>query len=174
MNFTLAQSIEILERTPDVLDFWLKNLSDDWVRNNEGEDTWSAFDIVGHLIHGEQTDWMVRMEMILSDNTDKSFEPFDRFAQFKKSKGKSLEQLLTEFKILRKENLERLSAWHLSSEDLQEEGIHPTFGKVTLQQLLSAWVVHDLNHLSQISRVMAMQYKEEVGPWVEFLGVLKR
>ncbi len=173
MNFTLTKSLEILERTPDVLNSLLQNLSYDWTSNNEGGETWSAYDIVGHLIHGEKTDWIPRAEIILSGKPDKSFERFDRFAQFKESKGKSLTVLLDEFKRLRKKNLAYLRSKKLTDKNLEEKGNHPDFGEVTLSQLLSTWVVHDLNHIAQIARVMAKQYKEEVGPWIKYLGILK-
>ncbi len=173
MNFTLTKSIEILERTPGVLTEMLQNLSPEWTSNNEGGDTWSVFDIVGHLIHGEKTDWIPRVEIILSDKTDKRFVPFDRFAQFEESKGKSLTQLLDEFKRLRKKNIEHLCSKNLTRENTGEKGIHPAFGEISLAQLLSAWTVHDLNHIAQISRVMAKQYKAEVGPWVEYLKILQ-
>ncbi len=174
MDFTIKKSIEILERTPDVLDTMLRNISVDWTKNNEGEDTWSVYDIIGHLIHGEKTDWIPRTEIILSDKPDKTFVPFDRFAQFKESQGKSLKQLLTEFKRLRKKNIRLLLSKKITDKNLEEKGIHPAFGEVTLSQLLSTWVVHDLNHIAQISRVMAKQYKAEVGPWVEYLKILRQ
>jgi hypothetical protein len=173
MPFDLTKSIEILERTPHVLEALLAGLSEEWIKNNEGPETWSPFDVVGHLIHGEKTDWVPRMEIILSDRADKSFEPFDRFAQFKASQGKSLSQLLSEFKILRKQNLERLRSRNINPADLERKGKHPAFGDVTLEQLLATWVVHDLNHISQICRVIANQHKTEVGPWTEYLGILK-
>lgn len=172
MNFTIEKSLEILERTPDVLNTLLKNISADWTSNNEGGETWSVYDIIGHLIHGEKTDWIPRAEIILSEKSDKRFEPFDRFAQFKDSEGKSLTQLLDEFKILRKKNIEHLRSKNITEKNLEEKGIHPAFGEVTLSQLLSTWVVHDLNHIAQISRVMAKQYKAEVGPWIEYLRIL--
>lgn len=173
MNFILSKSMEVLERTPDVLSAMLQGVSDYWTSNNEGNETWSVYDIVGHLIHGEKTDWIPRMEIILSDKTDKTFEPFDRFAQLEDSKGKSLPQLLEEFKILRRENMEHLRSKKLTSELYEEKGIHPAFGQITLSQLLSTWTVHDLNHISQIARVMAKQYKEEVGPWIDYLKILQ-
>ena len=173
MNFTLLKSIEILERTPGVLIAMLQNLSPEWTSTSEGGDTWSVYDIVGHLIHGEKTDWIPRMEIILSDKPDKRFEPFDRFAQFEESKGKSLTELLDEFKRLRKKNIEHLRSKKLTEKNSEERGIHPAFGEITLSQLLSTWTVHDLNHIAQISRVMAKQYKAEVGPWVEYLKILQ-
>jgi len=173
MNFNLEKSIEILERTPGVLNAMLRNISTDWTSKNEGEKTWSVYDIIGHLIHGEKTDWMPRTEIILSQKADKKFELFDRFAQFEESKEKSLQQLLDEFKILREKNIELLRSKNITEKDLEEKGIHPAFGEVTLSQLLSTWVVHDLNHIAQISRVMAKQYKIAVGPWIEYLKILQ-
>lgn len=173
MNFTLAKSMEILERTPYVLIAMLQNVSTDWTSNNEGGETWSVYDIVGHLIQGEKTDWIPRMEIILSNKLDKTFEPFDRFAQFEESKGKSLTQLLDEFQSLRKKNVEHLRSKELTSKNIEEKGIHPVFGEIALSQLLSTWTVHDLNHIAQISRVMAKQYKAEVGPWIQYLKILQ-
>jgi uncharacterized damage-inducible protein DinB len=174
VNFSLEKSIQILERTPEVLHLMLSNLSDDWTTKNESEGTWSVYDIIGHLIHGEKTDWMPRAEIILSENADKNFRPFDRFAQFEESKGQSLTQLLEEFKNLRKKNIDELRSKKITEQKFALTGIHPAFGEVSLSQLLSTWVVHDLNHIAQISRVMAKQYKAAVGPWVEYLGILKQ
>lgn len=174
MTFNLTKSIEILERTPLVLKTLLTGLSNDWIHNNEGEETWSAFDVMGHLIHGEKTDWLVRTELILSDKPDKTFAPFDRFAQFEESKGKTTSQLLQEFEQLRTKNLELLKSKAIASEDLHKTGIHPAFGAVTLEQLLACWVAHDLGHIAQISRVMAKQYKDEVGPWRNYLPILDK
>ncbi len=173
MNFTLEKSIEILERTPGVLTALLQNISDDWTSRNEGGETWSVYDIIGHLIHGERTDWIPRADIILSKKPNRNFEPFDRLAQLEESKGKSLTQLLDEFGLLRKKNIEYLRSKKLTGKNLEEKGIHPAFGEVTLSQLLSTWVVHDLNHIAQISRVMAKQYKAEVGPWIEYLKILQ-
>jgi hypothetical protein len=173
LDFTIDKSIEILERTPDVLNTMLQNISADWTSNNEGSDTWSVYDIIGHYIHGEKTDWVPRAAIILSENPDKKFIPFDRFAQFTDSKGKSLTELLNEFQQLRKENIEWLLSKNITIKDLEEKGIHPAFGEVTLSQLLAAWVVHDLNHIAQISRVMAKQYKEATGPWPAYLKILQ-
>ena len=173
MNFSLSKSIEILERTPEVLNVMLQNLSNEWTSNNEGGETWSVYDIVGHLIHGELTDWTPRMEIILSEKTDKTFTPFDRFAQFEKSKGKTLIQLLDEFKSLRLENINLLKSKELTNRDLERTGVHPAFGEITLSQLISTWTVHDLNHIAQISRVMAKQYQAEVGPWAAYLRILQ-
>jgi hypothetical protein len=169
----LEQWLEILERTPDVLEALLANLSDAWTTGTEGPDTWSPYDVVGHLIHGERTDWVPRMEIILSDRTDRKFVPFDRFAQFRESAGQPLADLLAEFRRLRVGNLAHLRARQLTSVDLARTGTHPAFGHVTLRQLLATWTAHDLDHLMQISRVMAKQIGHEVGPWVEYLKVLR-
>lgn len=173
MEYSLHQSIEILERTPRVITVLLLGTSDMWVMNNEGPDTWSPYDIVGHLIHGEKTDWIPRLELILSDRPNKTFQPFDRFAQFRNSRNRTMAQLLEEFGVLRRENIATLKSKEITDELLSRTGIHPQFGKVTLAQLLATWTVHDLNHIHQISRVMAKQYASEVGPWTSFLGVLK-
>lgn len=173
MKFKITQAIEILERTPSTLGTLLDGLSEEWTENNEGEESWSPYDVVGHLIHGEKTDWIKRLEIVLADDGNKIFEPFDRFAQFEESKGKTLNQLLAEFKDIRTENLQYLKSKNLNGNDFHKKGIHPALGEATLENLLSTWVVHDLNHLSQISRVMAKQYKNSVGPWVEYLPILK-
>jgi hypothetical protein len=149
-------------------------LSEGWTHRNEGENTWSPYDIIGHLIVGEKTDWVVRTEIILADNPDKKFEPFNMTAQFDYAIGKSLDQLLVEFKTLRSENLKKLRAMDLGDDQLLLTGIHPEFGAVTLKELLSTWVAHDLGHIAQISRVMAKQYGSEVGPWIKYLGILKK
>ncbi len=172
MNFTIEKSIEILERTPEVLEAMLKNISAEWTEKTEGGETWSVFDVLGHLVHGEKTDWIPRVEIILSDRQDKTFEPFERFAQFEESKGKTLPELLDEFKRLRKKNIDVLRSKKLTGKNLKEKGVHPAFGEVTLAQLISTWTVHDLDHVAQISRVMAKQYKEEVGPWIDYLRIL--
>jgi hypothetical protein len=173
MEFNLDQTIEVLERTPLLLEALLKDLSGEWTMSNEGGESWSPYDVVGHLIHGEKTDWIKRLEIILSEEENKTFEPFDRFAQFEESKGKTMNQLLTEFKEIRNSNLEILKAKNISNNDFDKKGMHPALGEATLVNLLSTWTVHDLNHLSQISRVMAKQYKDEVGPWIEYLPILK-
>jgi len=173
MKFNLDDAVTILERTPFILQSQLKNLSEVWTHCNEGSDTWSTFDVLGHLLHGEKTDWIARLEIILSEGDNKTFTPFDRFAMFEESKGKNLNQLLEEFKAARKQNLETLKFKKITEIDYSRKGIHPVFGEVTLSQLLSCWVAHDLDHLAQINRVMAKQYKEEVGPWIDFLGILK-
>ena len=172
MKFSLPSSISVLERTPLILEQMLKDLPDEWIINNEGKDTWSPYDVVEHLIHGEKTDWIPRMEIILSDKGDKRFVPFDRFAMMSESKKKFLTELQEEFKSLRKKSLEILISKKLTEKDLNKIGIHPEFGEVTLRQLLATWVAHDLGHIAQISRVMAKQYKEETGPWIKYLRVL--
>lgn len=174
MEFNLSSATEVLERTPQVVISLLRGIGTDWIRNNEGDETWSPYDVIGHLIHGEKTDWIVRMEIILSESTERTFAPFDRFAQFEASQGKTIDQLLEEFKLLREQNLTILKSKNLTPGDLIKTGIHPTFGDVTLEQLLATWVVHDLGHIAQISRVMARQYRSEVGPWREFLPILDR
>jgi hypothetical protein len=172
MEFQLSQAIEILSRTPAVVETLLAGLSDDWTMHNEGSDTWSPYDIIGHYIEGEKNDWITRMEIILSDKTERNFKPFNRFAQFGDSKGKSLSQLLDQFKQLRKDNLFKLQSANLTEDDLDRTGTHPHFGTVTLRQLLSTWVVHDLSHINQMSRVMARQYTEAIGPWKEYFNVI--
>ena len=173
MKFELNQAVDSLKRTPTVLRVLLKDLPEEWTHTNEGPETWSPFDVLGHLIHGEKTDWVLRANIILSDKEDKNFESFDRFAQFKDSLGKTLEDLLDEFEQLRKENLKAILTMNLKADDFIKEGIHPEFGPVNLKQLLSTWVVHDLGHIAQISRVMAKQYFHEVGPWTKYLNILK-
>lgn len=172
MQHNLQDTISLLARTPAALDALLRGLPETWARQNEGEKTWSAFDIVGHLIHGERTDWMPRAKMILQFGESKAFEPFDRWAQERESQGKSLAQLLDEFAPLRSENLNELRALNLKPEDLARRGRHPALGVVTLSHLLATWAAHDLTHLHQISRVMAHQYRDAVGPWNAYLGVL--
>ena len=172
-NFNLPDAVAILARTPAALDAQLRGLPDLWVRSNEGADTWSAFDIVGHLIVGERTDWMPRASIILEHGETRTFDLFDRSAQFKESHGKSLDQLLDNFARLRADNLTALQALNLQSHDLARRGTHPAFGPVTLAQLLATWAVHDLTHLHQLSRVMAHRYRDAVGPWTAYLGVLQ-
>ncbi|HNO89632.1 MAG TPA: DinB family protein [bacterium] len=157
-----------------ILTAWLDGLSPEWTSANEGPDTWSAYDIVGHLIHGEKTDWITRAEIILSDQPDKTFKPFDRFAQFEDSKNKTLRQLLTSFDELRAKNIKKLQSLNISEQNLNRTGIHPAFGTVTLVQLLSTWAVHDLDHISQIARVLAKRYKDDTGPWVAYLKILRQ
>jgi len=172
MQFDLSDAIAILERTPEIVSIMLRNLPGNWINANEGGNSWSPFDIVGHYIHGEKTDWIPRMEIILNDETNKTFDPFDRFAQFEDSKGKNLCQLLDEFSALRKRNIKKLSSIQFSEKLLNKTAMHPQFGSVTLRQLFASWVVHDLTHIHQLSRVLAKQYESEVGPWKEYMGVL--
>ena len=174
MKYNIEEAILILERTPLILTAQLKDLSENWTNANEGPNTWSPFDVLGHLLHAENTDWILRLEIILSESTDKLFKPFDRFAQLEESGGKTINQLFEEFGFARKKNLEILRSKNINESILEMEGIHPNFGNVTLRNLLSTWVAHDLNHLSQINRVLANQYKEEVGPWSEFLRILNK
>ena len=169
----MNETISLLARTPAVLDALLRDLPEVWTHRNEGPDTWSAYDVVGHLIHGEQTDWIPRAKRILESGESKPFDKFDRLAQFRDSAGKSLPQLLDEFAAARADSLRQLDALHLKPEDLERRGMHPALGAVTLSNLLSTWAAHDLTHLHQISRIMAHQYREAVGPWTKFLGVMQ-
>ena len=173
MEHNLPQTISLLARTPAALDALLRDLPETWTLRNEGENTWSAFDVLGHLIHGERTDWMPRARMILQFGESQTFVPFDRWGQERESRGKSLDQLLDEFSRLRSENLFELRALNLRPEDLDRRGRHPALGVVTLSQLLATWAVHDLTHLHQISRVLAHQYRDRVGSWSAYLGVLQ-
>jgi len=169
----LQDTVALLTRTPAALDALLRDLPETWTFRNEGENTWSPFDVVGHLIHGERTDWMVRTKIILQFGEDRAFDRFDRWAQVRESQGKSLGELLDEFARLRSGNLDELRALNLQPEDLERRGRHPVLGVVTLSQLLATWAAHDLTHLHQVSRIMAHQYREAVGPWTQFLGVMQ-
>lgn len=172
MKYSIEKSIEVLDRTPCVLKALLSGLSDDWTMNNEGPDTFSPYDVVGHLINGENTDWRPRATMTLEYGTEKTFVRFDRFAQYEQSKGKTLQQLLDEFERLRKINMEWFKSLNISENDLDKKGMHPVLGEVTLRNLLATWVIHDLTHLAQVARVMAKQYKSEMGPWLEFFRIM--
>ena len=172
MDFDVTSSRLILERTPAAIRALLTGLPDAWVRGTEGPDTFSPFDVVGHLIDGEETDWIPRARIILSESSDPRFEPYDRFRHRARNAGRSLDSLLAEFTELRAANLRLLDSWTLGERELALTGIHPTFGRVTLRALLAAWVVHDLGHIAQIARVMAKQYKGATGPWVPFMPVL--
>jgi hypothetical protein len=172
-EFKLAEAVAVLTRTPAALDALLRGLPNIWLRSNEGNDSWTAFDIMGHLIFGERTDWMPRVRILLEHGETRPFVPFDRFAQLQENQGKSFEQLLDDFARLRSENLAALQKLNLQREDLSRRGRHPELGVVTLSELLSAWVAHDLTHLHQLSRVMAHQYRNVVGPWSAYLGVLQ-
>jgi hypothetical protein len=173
MEHDLQDTISLLSRTPAVLNALLRDLPETWILPDEGENTWSAFDVVGHLIHGERTDWMQRAQIILQSGESRTFEPFDRLGLMREIKGKSMGELLDEFARLRAKNLEELRALNLGQEDLERRGRHPALGVVTLSELLATWAAHDLTHLHQISRVMAYQYREAVGPWSRYLGVLR-
>ena len=173
MEHNLDDTVRLLARTPAGLDALMRDLPQTWTSRNEGENTWSAIDVVGHLIHGERTDWMSRAKMILQFGETRAFDPFDRCGQARESEGKSLGELLDEFARLRRENLIELRALDLRPEDLDRRGRHPALGVVTLSELLATWAAHDLTHLHQISRVMAHQYREAVGPWSQYLGVLQ-
>ena len=179
MEFEISKAIEVLSATPPTLRSLLGNLSEEWVGpeiqnpNSKIQNAeWRPYDVIGHLIHGEETDWIPRARIILAQGEDRTFVPFDRFAQFDNSKGKSLMQLLDEFARLRAECLDTLRSWSLSEEQLDLEGIHPELGLVTLRQLLSTWVVHDLTHIRQIVTVMAKRYEMGVGVWKEYLSIL--
>lgn len=174
MKYTIDKALEVLEQTPSTLYSFLSNLSDEWIHSNEGENTWSVFDVIGHLIHGEKTDWIQRSKIILSDSENKTFESFDRFAQFEISKGKSIAQLLQEFSDLRAENLKELKTLKITEAQFNLKAIHPELGEVTLKALLASWVTHDLGHIAQIARIMAKQYKDEVGPWEAYIPILNR
>jgi hypothetical protein len=173
MHFTLDQAIAILSRTPLTLKSMLTELPSEWIFSNEGDKTWSPFDVVGHLIHGEQTDWLPRLKMILEFGEARAFEPFDRFAQMEVSKGRTVAELLDTFEGLRSDNIRELRELKLDAEDLHRTGTHPELGTVTLEELIATWVVHDLDHIVQITRILAKQYEGAVGPWKAYLKVLK-
>ena len=172
MEQSLDLTVALLRRTPAGLNALLRDLPEEWTHRNEGENTWTVFDVVGHLIHGERTDWMPRLHRILEFGDSKAFDPFDRTAQERESRGKSLPELLDEFSHLREGNLAKLRALNLQPRDFARRGLHPSLGPVTLGDLLATWATHDLTHLHQISRIMGYQYREVVGPWSKFLGVL--
>lgn len=173
MEYSLERSLPLLRNMPEILATITHGLDEEWLFTNEGGETWSVFDVLGHLIHGEKTDWMERMEIIL-ERDDKRFVSFDRFAQFEESKGKSIDRLLAEFKAAREHNINLLLSKKITQEDYSRKGIHPVFGEVTLSQLLATWVAHDMDHIAQIARVMAKQYKEAVGPWAAYLKVVNQ
>jgi hypothetical protein len=170
--FSIDEAVAILSRTPATLDALLRGLPDTWTVANEGGKTWSPFDVVGHLIHGERTDWIPRARIILENGEARPFDKFDRLAQFAVSKDRSLSALLDEFASLRRQNLDELRALDLTDDDLERRGTHPELGVLTLRQLLSTWVAHDLDHVVQISRVLARQYSDEVGPWRAYLRII--
>ena len=173
MEFSVDQAMVILRRTPSTLRALLDGLPDAWAQGNEGDGTWSPFEIAGHMVHGERTDWMPRVRVILEHGEARPFEPFDRFAQFKDGENKSLGQLLEEFAHLREDNLAALASLRLQPQDLARRGTHPALGTVTLAELLATWAVHDLTHLHQLTRVLAYQLGGAVGPWRAYLGVLQ-
>jgi hypothetical protein len=170
--FVIEEATAILARTPAALDALLRGLPDGWIGANEGGETWSPFDVIGHLIHGERTDWLPRARMILERGEARPFDTFDRFAQFRASQGRTLADLLDEFASLRSANLRALDALTLTDGDLDRRGVHPELGVVTMRQLLATWVAHDLDHIVQISRVLARQYSDEVGPWSAYLRII--
>jgi hypothetical protein len=172
MNFNLPKSIELLARTPQVYKALLLGLEYNWDKINEGESTWSAFDILGHLIHGEKIDWIPRAKLILNSVSIPTFKPFDRFAQAELNKNKTTNELLIEFESFRVKNLKTLKSWNLTEVELSKQGIHPDLGLVTLKQLISTWTIHDMGHLNQLSRVLVKHYKEDVGPWSQYSKIL--
>ena len=174
MDFDLTLGTAILERTPGALRSMLEGLPAEWTDATEGPETWSPYVIVGHLIHGERTDWIPRAQIILAQGNERRFTPYDRFAQFRESEGKSLANLLDELEQLRGENVATLKSWKLTDAQMELEGEHPAFGRVTMRQLLATWVAHDLGHIAQVARVMAKQYRDAVGPWREYLPVMDR
>ncbi len=172
--FRMDEGRAVLSRTPTVLDTLLRGLPDGWIAAHEGGETWSPFDVLGHLVHGEKTDWMPRVRLIVEYGDTRAFDTFDRFAQFRESDGRTLDQLLDEFAALRSESLRQLDTLALTQDDLDRVGRHPQLGEVRLRNLLATWVAHDLDHIVQISRVMAKQYTDEVGPWSAYLRIVQR
>lgn len=174
MTFTLAETLEVLERTPTALNHLLRGSSPAWHRANEGAETWSAFDVVGHLIHADETDWVPRAQIILEHGDRRPFEPFDRFAHLARFDTWSLDDLLDRFAEVRQTSVQTVRSWDLTDQELSLRGRHPELGAVTLRQLLATWTVHDLDHIGQIVRVMAKRYTDEVGPWRAYLSILNR
>ena len=173
MKFELEKGIEILRQTPYVFARLLEDVSPEWTSTEGDENNWSPYDVIGHLIQGEETDWITRAEIILNQRGDRRFEPFDRLAQFRSSGERTISDLLTEFAHLRNANLEKVAGWQLTRSDLELTGFHPEFGEVTLKQLLATWVVHDLNHIRQVVTYMSRKYSDEVGPWRAYLSILQ-
>ncbi len=171
-NFVLQEATVLLARTPRLLTAWLGELPEPWSAATEGAGTWSPFDVLGHLIHGEKTDWIPRLRLLLRHGEDRPFEPFDRFAQFEASQGRSLDDLLAEFSRRREENLAALARLEIGEQELDRTGRHPELGIVTARELLACWVAHDLGHIAQIARVMAARYRQEVGPWSVYLRII--
>ncbi len=174
MVFNMDDAASVLERTPAVLRNLLAGLPEPWITCDEGPDTFSPFENVAHLVHGERSDWITRARKILDRGADRRFDPFDRFAHRTESAGKSMLQLLDEFDELRRANLATLRGWSIAPSDLDRQGEHPSLGTVTLRELLSTWVVHDLGHIAQITRVMAKRYRSDVGAWEAYLPILTR
>jgi hypothetical protein len=172
MKFDVDEAIEILERTPAAVRALISGLGDHWTTVNEGPETFSVFDVVGHLVDGEETDWIPRAMIVIEKGDQGTFEPYDRFRHYRRNKGRSLASLIDEFESLRAQNIERLRAWNIDESKLALRANHPALGPVTLSQLLAAWVVHDLGHIAQISRVMAKQYRDEIGAWIDYLPVV--
>lgn len=173
MSIAVSDAINLLNRTPKLLRDMLEGLPDHLIQANEGGETWSPYDVVGHLIHGDKTDWIPRLRICLSDTTDKTFQPFDRFAQFEDSKDKTLQDLLSTFEQIRTENITALKEMKLRNEDYQRRAVHPALGEVNLGQLLTTWVVHDLDHIYQVSRILAHQFRDDVGPWKAYLRIVQ-
>ncbi len=173
-TFDLAEAVVVLERTPLLLDAWLRDLPEAWLTVDEGEGTFSPREVVGHLIHGERTDWIPRSRIVLEHGETRPFDPYDRFAQRREMAGKTTRQLLDEFAGLRRDNLATLRGWRLGPAELDRRGRHPELGVVTLRELVATWAVHDLNHVAQIARVMGKRYRDTVGPWRAYLPMLDR
>ena len=173
MKFTIQKSLRILENTPEIIETLLSGLDEEWLYANEGDNTWNPFDVVGHLIEGEKTDWIPRLQIIVGNSKDRKFVPFDRFKQQNVNRGVPISTLIAEFRECRKKSLDFLKSISITEELLARTGIHPEFGEVNLKQLLATWVTHDLAHLSQITRIMAKQYKEEIGPWQAYFNIFK-
>lgn len=174
MNFDLKEAIEILERTPQTLEQWVSGLSASWLQCNEGEGTWNAVEVIEHLIEGEKTNWIPRLEWMIQEGEGKPFPPFDRFSHLNEKTERSMEQILSEFKTIRTANIAKLQELIKPEVHLEWTGTHPAFGTVRVRELISTWAVHDLTHIAQIVRVMAERYREDVGPWTEYLGILKK
>jgi hypothetical protein len=174
MEYSVSDALTLLAQTPKILDALVRNLPEPWLRGNEGPDTWSPFEVVGHFVYGEQVNWIQRARVILDHGETQGFPPFNRTGMYDISVGKNVGELLDEFSVLRARNLELLKALNLDAAKLELTGKHPEFGQVKLRQLLATWVAHDFGHLAQINRVLAKQYKEAVGPWVQYLSVMRR
>lgn len=174
MKYNINDAVAILSRSPAILREMLAGLDEQWITSNYGKDTFSPFDVLGHLVHGEKEDWLGRTKIILVHGQSRSFDDFDRYAMYEDSKDKTINVLLDEFESLRKANLKELEGLNISQDQLSLNGTHPQFGSVTLSQLLATWVAHDLHHIAQICKAMAYQYKDELGPWIEYIGIIPR